>query len=105
MGAHLVVVDPPRLDLCARIVEIEKPVLVEALVAELAVERFDEGIFSTGLPGSDEMELDAVLVRPRIEHAAREFGSVVDDELFREWPRRGDPIEDPGNQTACAELP
>jgi hypothetical protein len=71
-------------------------VLVEALVAELAVERFDEGIVDR-FTGSDEVELDIIRVRPRIEPAAREFGSVVDDDLIRERPRRSDPIEDPGN--------
>jgi hypothetical protein len=28
------------------------------------------------------------------------FGSVVEDDLLRERPRRSDPIEDPGNALA-----
>src|SRR5215468_206446 len=96
MGTHLVVIDPPRLDPRARIVEVEKPVLVEALVTELAVERFDEGIVDR-FTGSDEMQLNAILGRPRVERAAGKFGSVVDDDLLREWSHGSDPIEDPGN--------
>jgi hypothetical protein len=43
-------------------------VLVEALVSELAVERFDEGIVDR-FSGSDEMELDAIAGTPT--HRAR----------------------------------
>ena len=38
MWAHLVVIDPPAFDGLPRIVQSEKPVFVEALLAELAVE-------------------------------------------------------------------
>jgi hypothetical protein len=41
---YLVVVLPPDLDLMLGFVECYKPVLVEALVAKLAVEALDEAI-------------------------------------------------------------
>src|SRR5262249_56004223 len=94
MGTHLVVIDPPRLDPRARIVAVEKPVLVEALVTELAVERFDEGIVDR-FTGSDEMQLNAILVRPRVERAAGKFGAVVCDDLLREWSHVSDPTQAP----------
>jgi len=39
---------------------------VQALVAELAVERFNKGIFH-GFAGSDEIELHAALIRSILE--------------------------------------
>src|SRR2546426_10918579 len=44
MRTDLVVIDSPRLDDSPRIVEIEEPVLVEALVAQLADEALDVGV-------------------------------------------------------------
>ena len=41
---HLVVVSMPSLAFCARLVEAEEPVRVQALRSELAVERFDERV-------------------------------------------------------------
>jgi hypothetical protein len=46
----VVVFDAPRLNLPARVVEIEEPVLVQALVRELPLKAFDEAL-STGFPG------------------------------------------------------
>ena len=42
--AYLVVVSAPSLAFLARFVEAQKPVGIEALCAELAVQRFDEGV-------------------------------------------------------------
>jgi len=44
MRTDLVVIDSPRLDDSPRIVEIEEPVLAEALVAQLADEALDIGV-------------------------------------------------------------
>ena len=44
MRTDLVVIDSPRLDDSPRIVEIEEPVLAEALVAQLADEALDVGV-------------------------------------------------------------
>jgi hypothetical protein len=53
-----VVVDPPRLDLAPRVFDRQELVGVQALVAQLAVERLDESVFRR-LSGSDEVERDA----------------------------------------------
>ena len=63
MRPKLVLVLAPVLDHFARLVQGEKPVLVQALVAKLAVEALHEGVLSR-LPGLDEAELDAVPRRP-----------------------------------------
>lgn len=47
---NLVVVDPPARALDARLLQALKPMLVQALVAELAVEALDVGVLR-GLPG------------------------------------------------------
>src|SRR5260370_18476626 len=49
---------PPRLDRLARIGEREEQMVVEALVAKFAVERFDEGILHR-LTGFDVVPLES----------------------------------------------
>jgi hypothetical protein len=44
VGPFVVVVASPDFDFRSRIDQIGEPVLVEALVAEAAVETFDEGV-------------------------------------------------------------
>ena len=45
-----IVVSPPSLAFCTRLVEAEEPVGIQAFRPELAVEGFDEAL-SVGLPG------------------------------------------------------
>jgi len=52
MRTDLVVIDSPRLDDSPRIVEIEEPVLAEALVAQLADEALDVGVLDGLAEGS-----------------------------------------------------
>ena len=49
-----VVIDPPGFDGFPGILQVQKPVFVEAFVPELAVEGFDEGILNR-LAGVDEV--------------------------------------------------
>ena len=55
MWSDSVVVDPPCLDLLLGVGETDKPVLVEALVAKLAVKAFDVRILNR-FTGSDETQ-------------------------------------------------
>lgn len=80
-----VVVDAPAFDLRLRIHQVQKPVLVQTLVAEFAVETFDVPFFDR-LAGTNETERDAVRVGPCVQRAAGKLGSVVDDD------RAGKPI-------------
>jgi hypothetical protein len=54
----------------------DKPVLVEAFVAECAVEALQEAVLH-GLARRAEVQADAVLVGPGIAHLAGAFGSSV----------------------------
>jgi hypothetical protein len=65
MRTDLVVIDPPGLDDAPRVVETEKPVLVEGLIAQLAVEALDVGVLNR-LAGPDEVQLYAPLVGPGV---------------------------------------
>ncbi len=60
-GAHLVVIHSPVFDGFPRIVQGEKPVLVQALLAELAVKAFDVTVLHWPSRG-DEVQYDLVLV-------------------------------------------
>ncbi len=65
MGPLGIVVEPPSLDDPTGVIEIEEPVLVEALVAKAAVEGLNEGVLAR-LAGLDEGQLDAVAMAERL---------------------------------------
>src|SRR5262249_17207699 len=89
-----VVVDPPSLGGCPHLVEAEKPVLVEAFVAKLPVEAFDEGVFD-GTPWSDEEKPHAAAVRPLVERSAGKLRTVVDHNCFGKAAHLGELVEVP----------
>lgn len=63
MRSHLVVVNPPRLDCAARIVEALKPARVQALVAQSAVEGLDVPVLHRPA-WLNEVDRDASPLRP-----------------------------------------
>src|SRR5215472_1202106 len=75
--ALLIVVDPPCFDLAPGIGQILKPVRIQALVAEPAIETLDETVLHW-LAGLDVYEPDLTPFRPGHETAAGEFRPVVD---------------------------
>lgn len=54
-----------------------EPLLVQALISQFAVERFDMPVLS-GSAKSDEVQLHLVLVSPNIKSLPTELGTVVD---------------------------
>ena len=68
MGAFLVVVSRPILQLFTGICKAQEPVGVEAFCPEASVEGFDERVVG-GRPCSAEVECDAVGVSPQIQVA------------------------------------
>lgn len=72
----LVVVAPPRTDHLAGLDERREAVLVEALVAEFAVEALNKAVLH-GTARRDQQVLDAVLLRPGDEGPAGELRAVV----------------------------
>lgn len=72
----LVIVAPPRLDFAPCVLEREEPVLVQALLAQSSIERFNHRVIGR-LPGPGEIEFDLVLVGPVVHDPRDEFGAVV----------------------------
>jgi hypothetical protein len=66
---------------------------VEAFVAKLPVEAFDEGIFDR-LTGANEAQVDAAGVGPRIERTPAEFWAVVHHQDLRQADGLSEAIED-----------
>jgi len=64
MRSHIVVVLAPKFDLCAGVVKIHEPVLVQAFKANTSVEAFDEGIVS-GFARSAEVHDDTIRIGHR----------------------------------------
>ncbi len=65
MGPDLIVVLPPCIDLHCCILEVQKPVLIEALQTKTTVERFDKRIVG-GLSRPGEVQDDPVRISPPI---------------------------------------
>ena len=76
VGPHFVVVEPPCRDLFARLVQRLEPVLVQALVAEPAVEALDVAVLH-GPPWLDQKVSNAVALCPADEGPAGELWPVV----------------------------
>ena len=71
MRPYPVVVLTPDLDFSPSVSQIGKPVGIQAFVAELAIEAFDEAVLDR-LARADEVELDAAPVGPGIQRSAGE---------------------------------
>src|SRR5574343_434880 len=89
---HLVVVGPPACDLVARLFQALEPVLVQALVAELAVEALDIGVLR-GLAGLVEDVAHSLGLRPSHEGPAGELRALVGSDGLRIAPEPGDLVQ------------
>src|SRR5665213_3417984 len=87
-----VVVLAPGLDRPASFGERLEDMLVEALVAEAAVEAFDEGVLRR-LPWLDVVQAYSMRSSPRKHRKARHLRAVVHDDRLRIPAIIGDPIE------------
>lgn len=82
MRSVFVVIPPPGRDADSRFGQRTEPVLIEAFVPELTVERLDEGILR-GLTRLNQLQLDVALIGPLIECLAGELGPLVGADRFR----------------------
>ena len=74
-----VVIVAPKGDLAAGVVQRVEDLLVQQLIAQAAVEAFDEGVL-LGLAGIDVVPGDVVLVCPLQDGATGELGAVITDD-------------------------
>jgi hypothetical protein len=72
--------------------EGEEHLHVQALVAQLAVERFDIAVLDR-LARADEVQMNTVLVGPVIQRLAGELAPVVDRDRLRRTAQGDDLIE------------
>ena len=75
----MVVIFAEGFDQISGVLEVDKLVFVEALVAELPVEALDVAVLG-GFSGRDEAVLDLAVVCPALQRQAGELGSVVGDQ-------------------------
>src|SRR5438067_11982080 len=76
MGSMRIVVDPPRFDLGARVLDRHELRDVQTLIAQSSVERLYVPVLS-GLSRMDEVEFYAALVCPVLERSGSELRSVI----------------------------
>ncbi len=102
--SDLVVVTPPCGNGLAGLLQGLKPVLIEALISEGAVEAFDVRVLGWAAR-FDQDVFDAVLLRPRHECPAGELRAVVGSDLLGVTPKRGCPVQQARHvSTAHAEV-
>jgi len=77
--AFCVVVDPPLLVDFAGLTDAGEPVLVQAFFTVSPVETFDIGVLGR-FAGVDEIELDAVIIRPSIQRPPAQFRPITPSE-------------------------
>lgn len=82
MRTALVLVDAPGFDGLARSVQGQEPVLVQALLAEPAMETLDAAVLHRPARGN-EVQRDLVRVSPLVQCLRRELGAVVERSGFR----------------------
>jgi hypothetical protein len=74
--AHGVVIGSPHPEFCANVSERKEDARIQQLVAQPAMERFDEFILHW-LAGPDETQLHSIVMSPAIHDCTGELGAVV----------------------------
>lgn len=85
----------------SRIVQSEKPVFVEALLAELAMEALDVAVLHRPTRG-DEVQSDLVFVSPLIQRLGSEFSAVINNDSHRQTRVRSEVPPAPAPHVAPA---
>src|SRR5476651_1339006 len=100
--SHIVVVLAPKLDLCAGVVKVQEPMLVQAFNANASVKAFDEGIVRR-FAGPAEVQDDTVRIGPQVELARGELATVVHSNASR-FAERGDGLIKHRYYVGCSGL-
>ena len=96
MGSYFVVVRDPFIEQLLRVRKVIEPARVEALVAKLAVEAFDETVLH-GFARLDEVGEDATVVGPGVEVVGGKLGAVVARDAQRRPVLLDEAVEDFGH--------
>ncbi len=104
MRPNLVVELPPGFNLFLGISDMSKPVFIEALVPQFAVETFDKGIVRR-LPGTDMLQLNAFFSCPLMEEGAGKFRPVVHPKPLRIAVEKSQPVDESGHPSSGYRRP
>src|ERR687890_224724 len=85
MRSLFVVIGPPLFDLSLRVCQVYKPVRIQALLPEPAVETLDEGILHR-LSRLDKLQANMPLFAPGCDCPPPKLWSIVHDDHFRPAP-------------------
>ena len=96
MRSVLVVIPSPGRNADSGFGQRTEPVLVEAFIPELAVDRLDEGILR-GLARLNQLQFDVALIGPLIERLAGELGTLVGADRLRVAPKVCHFVQSPGD--------
>jgi len=93
MWPILIVILPPRLHEAASIGQPQKPVFVQAFVAEATVEALAVRVLHR-LPRINEVQRDLILVSPVLQHVTDQLRTVVQDDLGGERTLVAEAVQD-----------
>ena len=91
VGADLVVVPTPSIQLFPAVGKAHEPVRVQALGPELRIERLDEAVIRR-FPGAREVQRDVVRISPQVEIAGDEFAAIIHADCTRVAARPAHPF-------------
>ena len=100
--SHIVVVLAPKLDLCAGIVKVQEPMLVQAFNANASIEAFDESVVCR-FAGSAEVQNDTVRIGPQVKLPRGELAAIVHPDASR-LAERGDSLIEHRDYIGCSSL-
>lgn len=92
VGASLIIVLPPVLNLAPGVVHRQEPMAVQALLPEAAVEAFYLGVVGWRA-GPAEVQLNAALIRLLVHDLGIELAAIVDLDRGRQSPFSANAIE------------
>lgn len=96
MRTACIVISPPHLDQLLRIALIEEPVLIQAFVAERAVEAFDMAVLHW-FPGSNVVQRNSPVGCPLVQHPADELRPIIDPDARWRPTLHQQPFEHPNH--------
>lgn len=97
--ALFIVFPAPRFNHELSFLQGHKPVFVETFIPKLSVEALDKGILHR-LPWLNEVQMYAVLSRPRIQRRPREFRPVIQNQCLGQ---RAVPLPGTGEQHSAGQ--
>ena len=96
MRSLLVIEAPPSLNFIPCVLQAQKPIFVQALLAQSFIEAFHNGIVC-GLAWSAEVQLNTFFISQLVHHFTDELAPIIDFDRHRFASVRHDDVQHPND--------